>query len=72
MKALRTRDKMCLATVGLLLLIAVFLAGARHGYDLGYAEGEKRTNGWWIDKKAHYYESGEIRKKRFSRKLNQI
>ena len=72
MKAFFTRGKLLMAAVGIILLAAVFLAGARHGYDLGYTEGEKRTNGWWIDKKARYYESGEVRKKRITLKLNHI
>ena len=55
-----------------ILLIAGFLAGAQIGYDLGYLDGENRANGWWIDKKTHYYESSEIRKKRFNLKHNHI
>ena len=56
----------------LIMLAAIFLAGAHHGYNLGFVDGENRTNGWWIDKKARYYESGEVRKKRLQRKHNHI
>jgi hypothetical protein len=72
MRSFFTKGRIVTATLGIILLGAVFLIGARHGYDLGYADGEKRTNGWWIDKKARYYESGEVRKKRISLNLNHI
>ena len=72
MKAFFTKGRLFMAAAGIIVLVAVFLAGTRHGYDLGYTEGEKRTNGWWIDKKARYYESGEVRKKRINLKLNHI
>ena len=72
MKAFFTKGRLIAAALSIVLLGAVFLAGARHGYQLGYMEGEKRTNGWWVDKKARYYESGEVRKKRINLKLNHI
>ena len=72
MKAWITPGKLCMATIGLLILIAVFVAGARHGYEVGYAAGEKQTNGWWIDKKARYYESSEVHKKRIHRQHHHI
>ena len=72
MQAFFTKGRLFMAALSIILLVAVFLAGARHGYHLGYAEGERRTNGWWIDKKARYYESGEVRKKRITLKLNHI
>jgi len=72
MKTCVTKGRLIVAAVSIIVLAAVFLAGARHGYDLGYTDGEKRTNGWWIDKKARYYESGEVRKKRINLKLNHI
>ncbi len=63
-----------LVTTGLIviLLVTVFFAGAHHGYSLGFVDGENKANGWWIDKKSRYYESGEIRKKRINLKYNQI
>lgn len=67
-----TKGRLITATVVIILLVTGFLAGAQHGYNLGYREGENRTNGWWIDKKTHYYESAEIRKKRISLKHNHI
>lgn len=72
MRLFVTRGRFIVATVTIILLIAVFLAGARHGYDLGYVDGENRANGWWIDKKARYYESAEVRKKRINLKHNHI
>ena len=72
MRSFVTRSRLIAATVTIILLIAIFLTGARHGYDLGYVDGENRANGWWIDKKTHYYESAEIRKKRINLKHNHI
>ncbi|MEE4114029.1 MAG: hypothetical protein V2I40_14515 [Desulfobacteraceae bacterium] len=72
MKSLITRDRLIAGIVILILLIAGFLVGAQHGYDLGYLDGENRANAWWIDKKTHYYESSEIRKKRINLKHNHI
>ena len=72
MKAIFTKGRLFMAAAGIMMLVAVFLAGARHGYHLGFTEGEKRTNGWWIDKKARYYESDEVRKKRINLKFNHI
>ena len=72
MKPLITKDKLIAVTVALIMTAAIFLAGARHGYNLGFSDGENRANGWWIDKKARYYESGEVRKKRIQRKHNHI
>lgn len=72
MRSLITKSRLIAATVAIIFLAAVFLAGARHGYHLGYVDGENKANGWWIDKKARYYESSEIRKKRINRKLNHI
>lgn len=72
MKPLITKSKLIAVAVALILLTTFFLAGARHGYNLGFVDGENRTNGWWIDKKARYYESGEIRKKRIQRQHNHI
>jgi membrane protein DedA with SNARE-associated domain len=72
MKSLITKGRLFAAAVTLILLAAGFLAGAQHGYNLGYLDGENRANGWWIDKKTHYYESAEIKKKRINRKHNHI
>ncbi len=72
MRSFITRGRFIAATVTLFLLVAVFLAGARHGYDLGHVDGENKANGWWIDKKTQYYESAEVRKKRINLKHNHI
>ena len=72
MRSFITKGRLIAATVTLILLVAGFLAGAQHGYNLGYLDGENRANGWWIDKKTHYYESSEIRKKRINLKHNHI
>lgn len=72
MRSFITKGRLIAATVTLILLVAGFLAGAQHGYNLGYLDGEKRANGWWIDKKTHYYESAEVRKKRINLKHNHI
>ena len=72
MRSIITKGRLILATVTIILLVAVYLAGARHGYDLGYAGGENKANGWWIDKKSRYYESAEVKKKRLYLKHNQI
>jgi hypothetical protein len=67
-----SKSRLIATTLALVLLAAAFLAGARHGYDLGYGDGENRANGWWIDKKARYYESGEVRKKRIHRRHHHV
>ncbi len=72
MRSCFSRGRLIAVTVTIILLAAVFLAGARHGYNLGYGDGEKKANGWWIDKKTHYYESAEVRKKRIDLKHNHI
>lgn len=72
MRAFITKGRIIAATIAILLVVAGFLTGAHHGYDLGYVAGENRANGWWIDKKTRYYESAEIRKKRINLKHNHI
>jgi hypothetical protein len=72
MKSLITTRRLIAATVAAILLAAVFLAGVHHGYNRGFTEGEHKTNGWWIDKKARYYESGEIRRKRIHLKHHHV
>ena len=72
MRSLITKGRLIVAAMLFILLVAGFLAGAQHGYDLGYLDGENSAHGWWIDKKTHYYESSEIKKKRINRKHNHI
>ena len=72
MKPLITKSRLIAATIALIMLAAIFLAGAHHGYNLGFVDGENRTNGWWIDKKARYYESGEVHKKRIHRRHHHV
>lgn len=72
MRLLITKGRLIAVTVGIILVLAVFLAGARQGYNFGYTDGENRANGWWIDKKTRYYESAEVMKKRINLKHNHI
>jgi hypothetical protein len=72
MKAFITKGRLVKAAVAILLMAAIFLAGAQRGYDLGYVDGENRANNWWIDKKSHYYESTKIKQKRINLKYNEI
>ena len=72
MKSFVTKVRLIAATVTIVLLVTVFLLGARHGYDRGFTDGESKANGWWIDKKTRYYESSEIIKKRTNLKHNHI
>lgn len=72
MRTMLSKGKLITAAVVAVLLVAVFFAGANRGYDLGYADGEKKANGWWIDKKSRYYESAEIKKKRINQHHNYI
>jgi hypothetical protein len=72
MKLFITRGRLVKAAMALILMAAIFLAGARRGYDLGFTDGETRTNSWWIDKKSNYYEATKIKQKRISLKYNEI
>ena len=72
MRRIFSKGRLIATALALALLTAPFLVGARHGYDLGYHDGEKRANGWWIDKKARYYESSEVRKKRIHRQHHHL
>ena len=72
MKSLITTGRIILVAVAAILLAVFFFAGVHCGYNRGFIEGEHRTNGWWIDKKARYYESREIRRKRIHLKHHHI
>ena len=72
MKAFVSKGTLVAAVFVAAMLVAVFFVGAHRGYDLGYKDGEKRANGWWIDKKSRYYESAEIKKKRIKRQYHII
>jgi hypothetical protein len=72
MKSFVSKGTLAAAVFVAAMLVAVFFVGAHHGYDIGYKDGEKRANGWWIDKKSRYYESAEIRKKRINHHHNVI
>lgn len=66
------KTKWIVVVLAVLVLGAVFLAGMMNGYHRGYTDGANQTNGWWIDKKTRYYESGEIIKKRIHRQHNHV
>ena len=72
MKRIFTKGRILVAAICIALMAAFFLAGAHHGYELGYADGESQTHGWWIDKKARYFESAEVTRKRMCRNHNHI
>lgn len=72
MKSLISKSRIITATVIIILMTIVFIAGVRHGYDIGFSDGENRANGCWIDKKSRYYESAEIKKKRLTLNHNAI
>ena len=42
------------------------------GYARGFRDGQKITNGWWIDKQSKYYDSVEVDKKRRSGGFNKL
>ena len=67
-----TGRRLMAMTVLITLILAFFCAGIYRGYRLGFSDGEKKANCWWIDQKSRYYESSEIRKSRLSQKFNQI
>ena len=54
------------------ILLFTVLICEYHGYRRGYAEGEKLTNTWWIDKKSTYYDIDEVVKKRMENRYNRI
>jgi hypothetical protein len=72
MRSFITKGSVIAAAITLVFMAITYLAGALHGYDLGFVDGENKANGWWIDKKASYYESGEIKRKRINLKHNHI
>ena len=72
MKQILSKGRLITATIFILVLFAVYVSGARHGYHLGYTDGQNSANGWWIDKKSQYYESAQIKKKRIIEKHNHI
>lgn len=70
--AAMTKKRLIAVTVVITLILAVFIVGVHRGYRLGFTDGEKKANCWWIDQKSRYYESSEIRKSRLSQKFNEI
>lgn len=72
MKAFITKGRLIKAAMAIILMTAIFLAGAQRGYDLGYVDGESRANTWWIDKKSNYYESTKIKQKRIDLRYNEV
>jgi hypothetical protein len=60
----------------LLLVLAILLFTVLiceyHGYQRGYADGEKQTNTWWIDKKSTYYDIREVVRKRSENRYDHI
>jgi hypothetical protein len=72
MKMLITKGMLVKAVMAIFLMVAIFMAGAQRGYDLGYVDGENKANTWWIDKKSNYYESTKIKQKRINLKYNEV
>lgn len=72
MKVFITKRRLVKAAMAIILMAAIFFTGAQRGYDLGFTDGETRTNSWWIDKKSNYYEATKIKQKRISLKYNEI
>jgi hypothetical protein len=72
MRSWFTKGRLITAAIGIVFMVAVFLLGARQGYNLGYTDGQNKANGWWIAQKSRYFDSGKIRKKRFALKYNRI
>lgn len=72
MKVFFSKSRLAKAAMAIFLMVAIFMAGAQRGYDLGFIDGEKKTNSWWIDKKSNYYESAKIKQKRNEMKYNEI
>lgn len=72
MRSRITKGRLITTVIGIGLVVAVFLLGVRQGYHLGYTDGQNNANGWWIAQKSRYFDSGKIRKKRFSLKYNRI
>jgi hypothetical protein len=56
----------------LVILLFTVLICEYHGYRRGYADGEKLTNAWWIDKKSTYYDIREVVKKRSDNRYDHI
>lgn len=61
--------KICLFLV---LLALVALVCEIHGFSRGFRQGEKETNGWWVDKKSTYYDTSELFKKQLADRYNVI
>ena len=72
MRSLVTKRRIIALVVFMVFFAGTFLFGARHGYELGFNDGQNRANSWWIDKKSRYYESAEIKKKRIDMHHNQV
>lgn len=66
------KGRIAKAAMAIFLMVAIFMAGAQRGYDLGFIDGEKKANSWWIDKKSNYYESTKIKQKRIKMKTNEV
>jgi hypothetical protein len=56
--------------LALAILLFAMLACEYHGYRRGFADGEKQTNAWWIDKKSTYYDIREVVRKRIENRFN--
>jgi hypothetical protein len=72
MKVCIKKGMLAKAVMAILLMLTIFMAGAQRGYDLGYADGEKKANSWWINKKSNYYEATKIKQKRIEMKCNDV
>jgi hypothetical protein len=56
----------------LILAFTVAVVCEYHGFNRGFAEGEKSANTWWIEKKSLYYDTSEVVKKQIAKQNNHI
>lgn len=58
--------------MAMVLMLTCISLGNWFGYARGFQDGQKVTNGWWIDKQSKYYDSVEVDKKRRSGGFNKL
>lgn len=76
MQGINVKSKIirCLFAGFFLFLIFIFgiCLGGYRAFEMGYREGKKDTNTWWIDKQSRNYESDEVESKRRDRRYDHI